>query len=140
MDDARLEIIQAAYQDKPLPAPRLVTYTVSEGETLFTIAVRYGLTPAQLADINKLPPNFRLMAGDTLWVPWQLDQASNSTPLAKTGTISQITPFPIATWSAKTPKFPFSVPDRTGLVLTVVLGVLMFGGVMAFIRWVEKCR
>ncbi len=28
VDDARLEVIQAAYPDQPLPAPRLVTYTV----------------------------------------------------------------------------------------------------------------
>lgn len=102
VDDARLEVIQAAYPDQPLPAPRLVTYTVSEGETLLSIALRYGLTPDQLADINKLPANFRLMAGGTLWVPWQEGVGGNSISLTSTVMVSEGTPSPIATWPTNT--------------------------------------
>ncbi len=140
VDDARLEIIQTAYQDKPLPAPRLVTYTVSEGETLFSIALRYGLTPDQLVDINKLPPNFRLTAGDTLWVPWQMSVVNSPISLTSTVRVSEAAPFPIANWPAPT---QVPLPGKShlaGSILAVMLSLLVFVGAMLFVRQLNKQR
>ncbi len=134
VDDARLEVIQAAYPDKPLPAPRLVTYTVSGGETFFSIALHCGLTTDQLADINKLPPNFRLTAGDVLWVPWQAGVVGNPIQLTNTATVSAAAPFPIATWPVKVPDIPPGASSMAGLAITVVLGVLVFVSVLMFAR------
>lgn len=44
-------------------------YTVHSGETLARIAAKHGLTVVALADLNNIPANTRIQAGDTLSVP-----------------------------------------------------------------------
>lgn len=49
--------------------PTLSDYTVKSGETLARIAARHGLTVVALADMNNIPANTRIQAGDTISVP-----------------------------------------------------------------------
>ncbi len=44
-------------------------YVVKRGETLARIAARHGLTVVALADLNSIPPNTKVQAGDTISVP-----------------------------------------------------------------------
>jgi LysM repeat protein len=44
-------------------------YSVKRGETLGRIAAQYGLTVTALADLNSIPANTRIQAGDTISVP-----------------------------------------------------------------------
>ena len=44
-------------------------YLVKPGETLSRIASRYGLTVAALADLNDIPSDTRIQAGDTISIP-----------------------------------------------------------------------
>jgi LysM repeat protein/soluble lytic murein transglycosylase-like protein len=44
-------------------------YTVKRGETLARIAARHGLTVVALADLNSIPSDTRIQAGDTISVP-----------------------------------------------------------------------
>ncbi len=50
-------------------APRSAKYVVQRGDTLRTIAGRYGLTVAELKDVNDWRPGMRLQAGRTIVVP-----------------------------------------------------------------------
>ncbi len=44
-------------------------YTVRSGETLARIAAKHGLTVVALADLNSIPSDTRIQAGDTITVP-----------------------------------------------------------------------
>ncbi len=44
-------------------------YTVKSGETLARIAAKHGLTVVALADLNSIPSDTRIQAGDTISVP-----------------------------------------------------------------------
>ncbi|MBC7750110.1 MAG: LysM peptidoglycan-binding domain-containing protein, partial [Candidatus Saccharibacteria bacterium] len=44
-------------------------YKVKSGETLGRIAARYGMTVAALAELNSIPSNTKVQAGDTISVP-----------------------------------------------------------------------
>ncbi|MDE2421809.1 MAG: LysM peptidoglycan-binding domain-containing protein [Gammaproteobacteria bacterium] len=44
-------------------------YTVKSGETLARIAAKHGLTVVALADLNSIPSDTRIQAGDTITVP-----------------------------------------------------------------------
>jgi LysM repeat protein len=48
-------------------APR--TYTVRSGDTLYSIAQRYGVTPAAIADLNGLRDHRKLSIGQRLRLP-----------------------------------------------------------------------
>ena len=50
-------------------APR--TVTVQTGETLFTIATKYGVTSRAVIEANNLTPPYRLAPGQTLTIPGQ---------------------------------------------------------------------
>ncbi len=50
-------------------APR--TVTVQNGETLFTIATKYGVTSRAVIEANNLTPPYRLAPGQTLTIPGQ---------------------------------------------------------------------
>jgi LysM repeat protein/soluble lytic murein transglycosylase-like protein len=53
----------------PDNGPKLVDYVVRSGDTLARVASKHGLTLAQLAEINEIPPQTLLHTGDTLSVP-----------------------------------------------------------------------
>jgi lysozyme len=44
-------------------------YTVKRGDTLYSIARKYGTTPACLAQVNNIPNPDELYAGRVLWIP-----------------------------------------------------------------------
>lgn len=49
--------------------PTTTDYKVKSGETLARIAARHGLTVIALADLNSIPANTKVQAGDTISVP-----------------------------------------------------------------------
>ncbi len=59
----------AEAKDNKAKAARTSAYTVKSGETLARIAARHGLSLAELAEINQIPAQTRIQAGDTLEVP-----------------------------------------------------------------------
>jgi hypothetical protein len=72
------------------------------------------------------------MVGDVLWVPWQASAASTSIPTTNAVTVSEVTPFPIATWPA-IPQEKLDLPGVSGVTESlpaVMLGVLVFIGVI----------
>lgn len=60
----------------PTPAADLKTYTVKSGDTLFSIAVKYGVTAASLTKINNLSDPGMIYVGQILLIP-----ASDDTPV-----------------------------------------------------------
>ena len=54
---------------QPPPASAAGTYTVQRGDTLFKIAVRFGLTTQQLAAANRISNPALIYAGQTLTIP-----------------------------------------------------------------------
>lgn len=54
----------SANRDKYIPS-----YTVSAGESVTSISEAFGITPKQLLDMNRLPSNARLKAGDEIMIP-----------------------------------------------------------------------
>lgn len=63
----------------PSPTPAPQTYIVQQNDTLFGIAVQFGLTTAELAQANQLGEDELLQPGQTLLIP-----ASEPTPEAAT--------------------------------------------------------
>ena len=61
--------------------PTAQTYTVKEGETLFEIALRFGLTVKELADVNGITNPALIRPGQVLVIP-----APGTTPSAPTAT------------------------------------------------------
>ena len=53
----------------PELAPKTVDYVVRRGDTLARVANKHGVTLAQLAELNEIPTDAKLQAGDTLSVP-----------------------------------------------------------------------
>ena len=51
-------------------------YTVQQGDTLYSLAARYGLTVAQLAAANQLSPNAELTPGQIITIP-TIEQGGN---------------------------------------------------------------
>ncbi len=89
---------------------------------------------------QKSPADFRLTSGSVLRVP---RQAKDGTAAQTSATAnSQVTPFPVATWPAKSPTVPASpdAPATTGPLLGIVLSVLVFVGVMPFVQWAGRRR
>ncbi len=55
---------------KPPPKPRnIIPYTIRPGDSMGSIAQMFGITPEELARMNRLHPDDELMAGDELKVP-----------------------------------------------------------------------
>jgi LysM repeat protein len=55
-----------------VPAEGWVVYNVLPGETLYSIAARYGMTPEELQEANCLPSAGEIRAGQSLYVPWHV--------------------------------------------------------------------
>lgn len=67
--------------ENPLVAAEPVTHVVQAGETLASIANRYGLTTEQLAQINNIANPNRILRGQTLTV-FTAPPADNATPVS----------------------------------------------------------
>jgi len=46
-----------------------IYYTVKKGDTLYSIARKYGWTASYLAQVNKIPNPNEIYAGRVLWIP-----------------------------------------------------------------------
>jgi len=53
---------------RPAPAPESKTYTVKEGEDVYAVAIRWGVSPAELKALNNLSTS-DLQAGQVLKIP-----------------------------------------------------------------------
>lgn len=51
--------------------PTFTDYTVSRGETLFTISQKFGVPTETLAQLNDIRPPFTVKAGEVIKVPAQ---------------------------------------------------------------------
>jgi predicted chitinase len=51
------------------PGPVQIVQTVKAGDTVFSIAKKYGVTPQELAKFNKLDKNFTIKVGDEIAIP-----------------------------------------------------------------------
>ena len=79
------ESIPAATQPAPQPLmPGTVQYVVQPGETLYRIAVRYGMTAAALATSNGLSNPDQLLVGQVLLIPAASVTVVPPTPLYPT--------------------------------------------------------
>jgi LysM repeat protein len=55
-----------------VPPEGWVVYTVLPGETLYSIAARYGMSAEELQQANCLPSAGEIQSGQSLYVPWQI--------------------------------------------------------------------
>jgi len=55
----------------PGPTPSSVLYTVQWGDTVYSIAKRYGTTVEAIVQTNGLPPSYLIKVGQTLIIPGQ---------------------------------------------------------------------
>ncbi len=68
----RVEAFQAnlaAWEATNQPLASWTTYTLQPGETLEKLALRLGLTEAQLRTANRVPPRYRVASGSTVLIP-----------------------------------------------------------------------
>jgi peptidoglycan/xylan/chitin deacetylase (PgdA/CDA1 family) len=85
----------------PTPTPRIdpglqgIEYTVQPGDTLFSIAQRFGTTVEAIARANGLTDTSRITAGQALFVPGTVTPAPTPAPTA-TPTSAPTTPEPSA--------------------------------------------
>jgi LysM repeat protein len=56
-------------ETSPTPAPEVFYYTVENGDTLQSIAERFGTTPEEIARLNNLDPAQPLVPGTVLAIP-----------------------------------------------------------------------
>ncbi|MEG2076258.1 MAG: LysM peptidoglycan-binding domain-containing protein, partial [Victivallaceae bacterium] len=61
--------VAKSYPAFSMDAPSAMTYTVAKNDSLWKIAIKYGLTPEELADYNKLSGSKRLHVGQKLMIP-----------------------------------------------------------------------
>ena len=53
----------------PTPQPTAFQYTVQEGDTLYSIAQKFGMKETKLREANGLPGNYEVKPGDVLTIP-----------------------------------------------------------------------
>lgn len=90
------------------------THLIQEGETLQTIARKYGIALDELVAINKLDPYGPIYVGDKLWIPEAVSAKEPTHTLPTGGTKA-----PTGTWTASYKVQPgdtlFSISRRAGV-------------------------
>jgi LysM repeat protein len=80
-------------------------YIVKKGDTLYSLATKHGMKPAELLAFNKLPANYMLKVGDKLKIPGSAPPSSGAKPTGNAGAESNSTQKPpAATVAATTPE------------------------------------
>ena len=102
----------------PIPTPRPVTpppgastYTVKPGDTLSSIARKYGTSPGELQKINRLANPNQIRVGTTIVVP---GKASSTGSVARSATRTPSN-LQSATRTSATPRNSLSTPTRSSL-------------------------
>ncbi len=85
-----VQIISTATPEPPpavLPAPSCATvvHVVSQGENLFRIGLRYGVTVDAIVDANRLPSREQISVGQQLIIPCGADSGLSSQALGSAG-------------------------------------------------------
>ena len=75
-EDAAAEARPAAAEDaaKKDAAPDFTTYVVQEGDDLTSITIRYGVSAAEIRDLNNLPDDAQLKPGQVIKLPAEAQQ------------------------------------------------------------------
>jgi len=73
----------AGIPNQGYPGPVEILQTIKPGDTVFSIAKRYGVTPEELAKFNKLDRNFTIKVGDEIAVPKKASSAPSKQSTAK---------------------------------------------------------
>ncbi len=94
-----------------------IAYTVQSGDTLFALALRFGLTTAELAQANCIDDPNNITTGQILYVP----PGSNVTPSAPTGPTG-----PASNYSA------FNCGNPNATITQPVAGTLLRGAVAIY--------
>jgi nucleoid-associated protein YgaU len=76
MPTPAMPVSQAPYT----PTPEMVPYIVQEGDTLYGIALRYGVTVEQLVEANNIPDPNNLSVGQELFIPAPLEPTETPSP------------------------------------------------------------
>jgi membrane-bound lytic murein transglycosylase D len=109
------ELLSARLPSNELYAGQITprTHRVRKGESMATIAQRYGMTAARLAQMNGLSANASLRAGRRLQLPEQLPRAlSGAAPTATVAAAETATPSPANATAASAPLGEFYVVRR----------------------------
>ena len=75
-EDAAAEAQPAAAEDaaKKDAAPGFTTYVVQEGDDMTSITIRYGVSAAEIRDLNNLPDDAQLKPGQVIKLPAEAQQ------------------------------------------------------------------
>lgn len=65
----RSQIVQSQPSNKDITAPKGLFYKVQRGDSLWTIAKKYGVSADSIARANNISPNKTLQIGDKLFIP-----------------------------------------------------------------------
>lgn len=76
-----------------LKVPVAKAYVADAGDTMITVARRFGVSPSELADLNNLPLRARLRTGDNLALPANFHDRG-PTRLAPVTVVEETQPFP----------------------------------------------
>jgi LysM repeat protein len=110
----------------PRPPADWVRYIVQQGDTLYSLAIRYRTTLAQIQSVNCLD-DYRLFAGQRIYLPplpptatpvWTL--APTSTPTAPWTPTSTVEPTATATWPVTPTATVEPTPTQTPVTATPV--------------------
>ncbi|MFP4321295.1 MAG: LysM peptidoglycan-binding domain-containing protein [Anaerolineales bacterium] len=87
---------QAADETGPTPRPTTTaqTHLVRDGENLYTIARRYGVEVAELAELNNISDFNRVLIGQRLRIPERTSPLAPPNNLGTGGPAPAVTPFP----------------------------------------------
>ena len=76
-------VLQPARAEPPTTLAAKGSHTVGNGETLFSLGRKYGVSPYAIADANGLPHDTQLKLGQTVKIPSGGKAAPSSVPFAK---------------------------------------------------------
>jgi LysM repeat protein len=111
-----LVIVPASYSAPPSnpPATGGTTYTVQSGDSLSTVAARFGVTRAALAAANGISPSSYLYVGQVLTIPGtgQNQQAPTATATSLPPTATPVPPTPDVPEVATTTPQPVVAPTQ----------------------------
>ncbi len=106
-------------QGAKAPPSETFTHVVSPGETLFKIALRYGIPMAQLISINGIKDPNRIMAGQVLIVPGR----SDNQPLAAAPSLNSKAQPDGTTYTVQRGDTPFKIALRFGVNVQLLMTV-----------------
>ncbi len=97
------------------PAYARVAHTVTQGETLWSIAAANNLTTSALAAANGLSENANVVLGQTIWIPSEGEAAAALGGGAATGTATTSAPQPMGAYTVQPGDTLSGIAARSGV-------------------------